>query len=212
MINKKQSLPEYILDEKHFKDFEYDFNYCIIHRENDTDYFNGTTASALGEYNVFQDDESLTYFIAVLAQSKMLISVDICASESDEKSILKLPYCKNDSYLCLENVNLVPQTKVADKVKVFSAFLSIREINKVAENNTFLYIDFETVFKWIKKHRKDIDMVAFDIFSKYGYSYYIKCDDFIKQIDQIKKLAKSYTGKNLTADLFNICLKKHIRK
>ena len=212
MTATKTSLPEYVLDEKCFKDFEYDFDYCIIHRENDTDYFNGTVASALGEYNVFQDDESLTYFIAMLVRSKVLISVDICPPGPEHKRILKLPDCKNDSYLQLKNANLVPQIKVVDEVRVFSAFLSVREINKVAANNTFLYIDFETVFKWIKKHSADIDMIAFDIFSKHNYSYYISCDDFIKQINQIKKLAKSYSGKNYVRDLYDLCLKKHIRK
>ena len=202
----------YVLDENHFKDFEYDFDYCIIHRENDTDYFNGTVASALGEYNVFKDDESLTYFIAMLVQSKILISVDICSPGPESKRIMKLPYCKNDSYLQLENANLIPQIKTVDKVRIFSAFLSVREINKVPANNTFLYIDFETVFKWIKKHDKEIDMIALDAFSKHGYSYFISCDDFIKQIDQFKRFIKSYTGKNLISDLHNACIHKHMPK
>ena len=208
----KKSLPEYILDEKHFKDFEYDFDYCIIHQENDTDYFDGTTASALAEYNVFQDDESLTYFMAMLIQSKILIPVGVYPPGPDNTRIMKLPDCKNDGYLYLKNANVVPQIKMADKVRFFSAFLSIREIHKAAANHTFLYIDFETVFKWIKKHRPDIDMIAFDIFSKYKYSYCIGCDDFIKQINQIKRLAKSHTGQNYVRDLHNICLQKHMPK
>ena len=36
MTNTQKSLTEYILDENHFKDFEYEFDYCIIHQENDT--------------------------------------------------------------------------------------------------------------------------------------------------------------------------------
>lgn len=212
MTNTQKSLTEYILDENHFKDFEYEFDYCIIHQENDTGYFNGTVASALGEYNVFKDDESLTYFIAMLVQSKILIAVDICPPGPDSKRIMKLPDCKNDSFLYMKNVNIVPQIKTADKTRIFSGFLSIREIHSAATNHMFLYIDFETVFKWIKKHRTDIDMIAFDIFSKHKYSYYISCDDFIKQINQIKKLAKSYTGKNYVHDLYEICLRKHMPK
>ena len=53
MTNTQKSLTEYVLDENHFKDFKYEFDYCIIHQENDTDYFNGTLASALAEYNVW---------------------------------------------------------------------------------------------------------------------------------------------------------------
>lgn len=32
MTNTQKSLTEYILDENHFKDFEYEFDYCIIHQ------------------------------------------------------------------------------------------------------------------------------------------------------------------------------------
>ena len=28
-----------MMDENHFKDFEYEFDYCIIHKEKDFDYF-----------------------------------------------------------------------------------------------------------------------------------------------------------------------------
>ena len=76
----------------------------------------------------------------------------------------------------------------------------------------FLYIDFETVYKWIKKHRKEIDIVVLDNFSKYNYSWYVETDDFIKQIDEFKKFAKNYSGKNLVAYLYNISLPKHIPK
>lgn len=204
-----KSLPKYVLDENHFKDFEYDFDYCIIHKENDNDYFTGTTASALAEYNVFKDAESLTYFIALLIISKILISVSIYPKGLNKKRIMTLPDCKNDSYLYLKNTNLIPHIKIANKIRFFNVFLSIREIHDIPKNYSFLYIDFETVFKWIKKHRQDVDMIAFDIFSKYGYSYYVSCDDFIKQINEVKKLAKSYPGKNYIRDLYNICLKKH---
>ena len=76
----------------------------------------------------------------------------------------------------------------------------------------FLYIGFETAYKWIKKHRKEIDVIALDNFSKHDYSWYIKTDDFIKQIDKFKKFAKNYSGKNLVADLYNISLQKHMPK
>ena len=33
MPQTTQSLSAYIMDENHFKDFEYDFDYCIIHKK-----------------------------------------------------------------------------------------------------------------------------------------------------------------------------------
>ena len=212
MTNIRKTLTEYALDENHFKDFEYEFDYCIIHQENDTDYFNGTLASALAEYNVFKDNESLEYFLAVLSQSKILIPIYICPPGKNDTSIMKLPDCKNDSFLYMKNVNIVPQIKIADKTKIFSGFLSIREIHGATAKHMFLYIDFETVYKWIKKHDKEIDMIALDAFSKHGYSYFINCNDFINQIEQIKKLIKRYKGKNFLADVYDICLKKHMPK
>ena len=212
MTNTQKSLTEYILDENHFKDFEYEFDYCIIHQEKDTDYFNGTLASALAEYNVFKDNESLAYFIATLLRSKILIPIYICPPGKNDTSIMKLPDCKNDSFLYMKNVNIVPQIKLADKTRIFSGFLSIREIHGAATNHMFLYIDFETVYKWIKKHNKEIDMIGFDAFSKHDYSYFISCDDFIKQMDQFKRFIKSYTGKNLISDLHNACIHKHMPK
>ena len=176
------------------------------------DYFNGTLANALAEYNVFKDNESLAYFIATLLRSKIMIRIYIWPPGKNDTSIMKLPDCKNDSFLYMKNVNIVPQIKTADKTRIFSGFLSIREIHGATANHMFLYIDFETVYKWIKKHNKEIDMVVFDAFSKHDYSYFISCDDFIKQIDQIKRFAKSYTGKNLISDLHNACIHKHIPK
>ena len=55
-------------------------------------------------------------------------------------------------------------------------------------------------------------MIVFDAFSKHDYSYFISCDDFIKQIDQFKRFIKSYTGKNLIGDLHNACIHKHMPK
>ena len=145
MTNIRKTLTEYVLDENHFKDFEYEFDYCIIHQENDTDYFNGTLASALAEYNVFKDNESLAYFIATLLRSKILIPIYICPPGKNDTSIMKLPDCKNDSFLYMKNVNIVPQIKLADKTRIFSGFLSIRETRSAATNHMFLYIDFESL-------------------------------------------------------------------
>ena len=207
-----KSLPEYIMDENHFKDFEYEFDYCIIHNKNDIGYFGGTLTSALSEFMIFKDKESFIHFLAILTQSKILIPVGIYPSGRNTQNIIKLPDCKNNSFLYMKNANVVPIIKVGEKTRFFSTFCSIREINTVAHNHMFLYIDFETVYKWIKKHRKEIDIVALDNFSKYNYSWYIETDDFIKQIDEFKKFAKNYSGKNLVAYLYNISLQKHIPK
>lgn len=176
------------MDENHFKDFEYNFDYCIIHKENDTDYFNGTLTSALAEFMTFKDNESLAYFLALLLQSKILLPIYICPPGKNNEYIIKLPDCKNDSFLYMKNANVIPQIKTADNTKFLSAFLSIREIHAIAHNTMFLYTDFETVYKWIKKHRTEIDTIAFDPFAKYDYAWYINVDDFIKQIELFKKL------------------------
>ena len=212
MSQTKKSLSTYIMDENHFKDFEYDFDYCILHKENDIDYFNGTLTSALAEFMTFKDNESLAYFLALLSQSKILVPVYICPPGKNDENIIKLPDCKNDSYLYMKNANVIPQIKATKKDSFFSAFLSIREINTIAHNTIFLYIDFETVYKWIKKHRKKIHIVAFDAFAKYNYAWYADIDDFIKEIELFKKFVKSYKGKNIISDLHKISLQKHMPK
>ncbi len=212
MQKTTKSLSTYIMDENHFKDFEYNFDYCIIHKENDTDYFNGTLTSALAEFMTFKDNESLAYFLAVLLQSKILLPIYICPPGKNDEYIIKLPDCENNSYLYMKNANVIPQIKTADNTKFLSAFLSIREIHAIAHNTMFLYIDFETVYKWIKKHRTEIDTIAFDPFAKYDYAWYINVDDFIKQIELFKKFVKNYKGKNIISDLHTISLQKHMRK
>ena len=212
MRNTSKPLPEYIMDENHFKDFEYEFDYCIIHDKNDIGYFSGTLTSALSEFVVFKDSESFAYFLAVLVRSKILVPIGVCPPGKNTQNIIKLPDCKNDSFLYMKNANIVPIIKVGEKTRFFSAFCSLREIHDVAHNHTFLYIDFDTVYKWIKKHRKEIDVVVLDNFSKHGYSWYVDTDDFIKQIDKFQRTIKNYTGKNLTADLYNVSMCKHIKK
>ena len=68
MQKTTKSLSTYIMDENHFKDFEYEFDYCIIRKENDFDYLGGTLTSALAEFMTFKDNESLAYFLALLLQ------------------------------------------------------------------------------------------------------------------------------------------------
>ncbi|MBE6460559.1 MAG: hypothetical protein E7007_01465 [Alphaproteobacteria bacterium] len=213
MSNLKKSLPMYVMDENHFKDFEYEFDYCIIHKEKHTDYLCGTLSSALSEFITFKDSESLMYFLSLLVHSEMLIPVGaIYPPGTNDKSIIKLPDCKNTDYLYMKNVNVVPKITTSDNNKFFSVFLSIREIHEIAKNDTFLYIDFETVYKWIKKHRKEIDIIVFDAFDKYNYTWYVDTDDFIKQIDIFKKFEKNYKGKNLISDLHQISFQKHVKK
>ena len=212
MPHIKKSLPEYIMDENHFKDFEYEFDYCIIHQENDLNYFAGTLTNALSEFITFQDNESFAYFLAQLLQSKILIPVHIYPSGQNDKSIMKLPKCKNDSYLHMQKANIVPQIKIANKTRFFGMFLSIREIQSIAPHNTFIYIAFDTVYKWIKKHHPEIDTIVFDAFSKYEYSWCIDTDDFIKQIESFKKFAKKYNPRNLTSYLHRTSMQKRIVK
>ena len=85
-----KSSPEYIMDENHFKDFEYEFDYCIIHDKNDIGYFSGTLTSALAEFMVFKDNESFMHFLAVLIQSKILIPVGICPPGQNTQTIIKI--------------------------------------------------------------------------------------------------------------------------
>lgn len=212
MQKTTKSLSTYIMDENHFKDFEYEFDYCIIHKENDFNYLCGTLTSALAEFITFKDNESLAYFLALLLQSKILLPIYICPPGKNDEYIIKLPDCENDSYLYMKNANVIPQIKTADNIGFFNAFLSVREIHTVAYNHMFLYIDFETVYKWIKKHRTEIDTIAFDPFAKYDYAWYINVDDFIKQIELFKKFIKNYKGKNIISDLHTISLQKHMHK
>lgn len=212
MQKTTKSLSTYIMDENHFKDFEYEFDYCIIRKEKDFDYLGGTLTSALAEFMTFKDNESLAYFLALLLQSKILLPIYICPPGKNDESIIKIPDCKNKSYLYMKDSNIIPQIKTADNIRFFNAFLSVREIHTVAYNHMFLYIDFETVYKWIKKHRTEIDTIAFDPFAKYDYAWYINVDDFIKQIELFKKFIKNYKGKNIISDLHTISLQKHMRK
>lgn len=181
MSNMKTSLSEYVLDENYFEDFEYNFDYSIIHQENDTDYFSGTLTSALAEVITLKNNETLSRFFTILSQSKILIPIDI--SDTKDKSIMKLLHCRNNNYLNLENVNIVPQIKIGNKTRFFSIFSSIRETHDIS--TTFLYIDFKTVYKWIKKYHKDIDVITFDNFSEH-YAWFINCDVFIKELDQFE--------------------------
>lgn len=212
MSNSTKSLSAYTMDENHFKDFEYDFDYCIIHKENDTDYFNGTLTSALAEFMTFKDNESLAYLLALLLKSKILIPIYICPPGKNNEYIIKLPDCKNNSCLYIKNANVIPQINTTNNTRFFSAFLSIREIHTVAHNHMFLYIDFETVYKWIKKHHTQIDSIIFDPFAKYDYTWYVNTDDFINQIGLVKKFVKNYTGKNIISNLHTISLEKHMHK
>ncbi|MBQ6027343.1 MAG: hypothetical protein IJL21_02220 [Alphaproteobacteria bacterium] len=213
MSNLKKSLPMYVMDENHFKDFEYEFDYCIIHKEKHADYFDGTLSSALSEFITFKDSESLMYFLSVLVYSEMLIPVGaIYPPGTNDKSIIKLPDCKNTDYLYMKNVNVVPKITIGDGNKFFSVFLSIREIHEIASNNTFLYIDFETVYKWIKKHRKEVDVIVFDVFDKNNYVWAVDIGDFIKQIESFYKFEKNYKGKNLISDLHQMSFQKHVKK
>ena len=84
----------------------------------------------------------------------------------------------------------------------------VTEINKCE----FMYIDFETVYKWIRKHRAKIDAIVFDPFAKYDYAWYIGVGDFIKQIEVLKKVLKSYQGKNIISDLRTVSIQKHMPK
>ena len=203
----------YVMDENHFKDFEYEFDYCIIHKEKHADYFDGTLSSALSEFITFKDSESLMYFLSVLVYSEMLIPVGaIYPPGTNDKSIIKLPDCKNTDYLYMKNVNVVPKITIGDGNKFFSVFLSIREIHEIASNNTFLYIDFETVYKWIKKHRKEVDVIVFDVFDKNNYVWAVDIGDFIKQIESFYKFEKNYKGKNLISDLHQMSFQKHVKK
>ena len=139
-------------------------------------------------------------------------SASMTIDGKNDESIIKIPDCKNKSYLYMKNANVIPQIKITDNTKFFSTFLSIREIHNIAHNHMFLYIDFETVYKWIKKHRTEIDTIAFDPFAKYDYAWYINIDDFINQIELVKKFVKNYKGKNLVSDLHTIALQKHTPK
>lgn len=177
MPNVKTSLPEYVLDENHFKDFDY----SVIHKENDTDYIGGNLTSSLAEFITFKNNKSLSRFLTILLQSKILIPVDIVNTK--DKNIIKLSHCRNNSYLNLENVNVAPQIKIGDKTRFFSIFSSVREIHDIS--TTFLYIDFEIAYKWIKKYRKDIDVITFDNFSEH-FAWFINCDIFIKELDQFE--------------------------
>ncbi len=212
MQKTTKSLSTYIMDENHFKDFEYEFDYCIIRKEKDFDYLGGTLTSALAEFITFKDNESLAYFLALLLQSKIFVPIYTCPPSKNNEYIIKLPDCENDSYLYMKNANVIPQIKTTDNTKFFSTFLSIREIHNIAHNHMFLYIDFETVYKWITKHRTEIDTITFDPFAKYDYAWYINIDDFINQIELVKKFVKNYKGKNLVSDLHTIALQKHTPK
>ena len=110
------------MDENHFKDFEYDFDYCIIHKENDTDYFNGTLTSALAEFMTFKDNESLAYLLALLLKSKILIPIYICPPGKNNEYIIKLPDCKNNSCLYMKNANVVPQIKTTNNTRFLVLF------------------------------------------------------------------------------------------
>ena len=200
------------MDENHFQDFEYEFDYSIIHKENDVDYFSGILSGALAEFVIYKDNESLAYFLALILQSKILVPVHICPPGKNDDAMLKLPDCKNNSYLYMKNANVVPQIKIAEGVRSLGAFLSIREIHAIAHNNMFMYIDFETVYKWIRKHRAKIDAIVFDPFAKYDYAWYIGVGDFIKQIEVLKKVLKSYQGKNIISDLRTVSIQKHMPK
>ena len=213
MSKTAKSLPTYVIDESHFKDFEYEFDYRIIHPEKHIDYFGGTLSSALSEFITFKDSESLMYFLSVLVHSEMLIPVGaIYPPGTNDKSIIKLPDCKNTDYLYMKNVNVVPKITTSDNNKFFSVFLSIREIHEIAKNDTFLYIDFETMYKWIKKHRKEVDIIVFDVFDKNNYVWAVDIGDFIKQIELFYKFEKNYKGKNLISDLHQMSFQKHIKK
>lgn len=201
MSKNPKSLSKYILDQNHFKDFEYEFDYHILRTENDTDYFGGNLTSALAEMMVFKDHESLAYFLAILSQSKILIPIDIYPPRKSSQRIVKRSECNF--------ADIVPDIKSADETTFFSIFTSIREIHTAAHNHIFLYTDFQTAYKWIKKHREQIDVIAFDAFSNHEYAWFVKIDAFIAEIDNYTKHAKNYTGKNILADLYNISLQKH---
>lgn len=201
MSKNPKSLSKYILDDNHFKDFEYEFDYSIIHKENDTDYFSGSLTSALAEMMVFKDHESLAYFLAMLSQSKILIPIGIYPPNTNSQRIIK----RSEHKLS----DIVPDIKNADGTKFFSIFTSIREIHTAAHNHMFLYTDFQTAYKWLREHMEKIDIIAFDAFSNHEYAWFIKIDAFIAELDNYTKHAKNYTGKNILADLYSISLQKH---
>ena len=68
------------------------------------------------------------------------------------------------------------------------------------------------MYKWIKKHRKEVDVIVFDVFDKNNYVWAVDIGDFIKQIESFYKFEKNYKGKNLISDLHQMSFQKHVKK
>ncbi len=227
MPRKTKSSPIWICESNQYKDFKLDFPYSIIHHVGDTDYLSGGLSSTLAEWCVFNDKESFAYFMAVLMQSKVLIPVHFLPSfgRPNTMGILHTKRGEMDAsgeYLDIGAVDLVPVVKQADDTgqRFFAVFTSIREISQspilTIENfaphpeYTYLYIEFSRVYEWIKKHRADIDYIAFDLLGQYFTPF--DTDKFIEIIDDFQRNAMAYTGKNLVHDLRIATLDKHLPK
>ncbi|MCQ2599078.1 MAG: SseB family protein [Alphaproteobacteria bacterium] len=217
-----------------YKDFELDFACYIIHGirdtdNGDTDYIDGTLASALAEYSCFKDDESWNYFLAELMRSKVLVPVHMLPSFGKTNS-MAIRHIDPEDLIDMkkynipkEHIDLVPITKksINTNQEFLMLFLSIRQIGYISWKNdikepsyTFLYIEFKHVYEWLKKHNKDLDSIIFDLFDKYKHTLDVNLIDFIKNMKTFEKFKSKYKGKyiDFIQDLRKASLNKHMPK
>lgn len=231
MPRKTKFSPVWVWENKRYHDVRLDFPYSIIHRVGDTGYLSGGLSSTLAEWCDFNDAESFIYFIAVLMQSKVLIPVHFLPSfgRPNGMGIMHAKRGEMDApyeYMDIGAVDLVPVTiEIEDMHQRFLAvFTSLREISQspvlVLKNSpvpllpnpeyTYLYIEFRLVYEWIKKHRTDIDCIAFDLLGQYFTS--VDIDKFIEIVHDLHCAEMGYKGKNLIHDLRMASLNKHLPK
>ncbi len=216
-------IPTLVLEYSKYKDFELDFNYSIIHGIGDADYIDGTLASALAEYTCFKDNESWNYFLAQLMQSKVLVPVHILPS-FEKANTMAILHINSDELVDVqenivrnETLDLIPATTAnSNKEEFLMIFLSIRELNGYynsdRKTDTLLYIEFKHVYNWLKKHKKYLDFIIFDLFDKYNYTLKMNSSEFIKTVKNFETIKKEYKGKDFIGDLRNVSLDKHISK
>lgn len=232
MARKTKSSPVWVCESGRYQDFELDFLYSIIHRVGDTDYVTGGLSSVFFEWRVFKDVESFVYFIAVLMRSKVLIPIHILPSFGGPSDIDILTLKRGEldlreEYLAIDDVSLLPMTtKAEDTGREFLAiFTSIREISQtplVPERPdplvvqqpkfTYLYIEFSHLYEWLKRHRKHINDVVFDLFGKGNKPAGMPLDYLIENVDRVQAFADEYTGKDFLHDLMMASLAKHAPK
>lgn len=212
----------WILEETKYKDISGDFEYVILHKVRDTEYLSGTLSSALAECGVFKDVESMTYFVALLLSSRVLVEVNLLSAdifpELEQSKILQFTpgmlQAPTFLYTDFNDAMVIPEVRNIEAgvglcLSIFTALLELREISDL-DKRIFMYVDFRHVLDWLCQHASETQSVAFDCWS--NVPLVMPVNDLLEIVDRHQEFMKNYSGRDIISELRHISLAKHCKR